>query len=152
MKLKYIFEFKIKLSLFLNQLLKANFSLLIGWYFSMLLLTPLIGIPLFIVILPFFSVFGVDFSNLGPIITVAWGVLFDIFFLTPLFLILSLKKFVGYCFKVKEKNEAILENDSTFPTENHKASLDFLIGFSCILVLIMGIVGGIILFVYQAMH
>ena len=31
---------------------------------------------------------NVEFSNLGPIATFCWGVLFDIFVLTPIFLIL----------------------------------------------------------------
>ncbi len=43
-------------------------------------------------ILPIYMSHHMEFSNLGPIATFCWGVMFDIFVLTPIFLVLlSLK-------------------------------------------------------------
>jgi hypothetical protein len=53
-----------------------------------------IGVLVLSVILFFFPIapicmsLNIEFSNLGPIATFCWGVMFDIFVLTPAFLIL----------------------------------------------------------------
>ena len=43
-----------------------------------------------------YSMLGKEFSNLGPIATFFWGILFELFVLSPLFLILLVVKIVRW--------------------------------------------------------
>ncbi len=43
---------------------------------------------------PLYSFLGLEFSNLGPIATCSWGIVFDLFVVTPLFVGLLIYKLV----------------------------------------------------------
>lgn len=56
-------------------------------------------IAFFFPIMPLSYILGFEVSNLGPISTAAWGLSFDIFVVTPIFLIFAIIKI----FKCKNK-------------------------------------------------
>ncbi len=66
----------------------TTFLKLIGTYFAMSAIVIVLGILIFFPICLIYSALNMEFSNLGPIATFVWGVLFDIFVITPLFFIL----------------------------------------------------------------
>jgi hypothetical protein len=68
---------------------------LLGIYFAIVVASPIVGAILFFFpILPIYERMGWEFSNLGPIATAAWGILFDIFVATPGFIILLIVKVI----------------------------------------------------------
>jgi hypothetical protein len=52
------------------------------------------GVLVFFPVLLVYSMLGKEFSNLGPIATFFWGILFELFVVSPLFLILLLVKMI----------------------------------------------------------
>lgn len=54
----------------------------------------ILGILLFFPLLLVYSMLGMEFSNLGPIATFFWGILFEVFVVTPVFLMLLIIKIV----------------------------------------------------------
>jgi hypothetical protein len=52
------------------------------------------SILVFFPMLAIYSMLGKEFPNLGPIATFAWGALFELFVVTPLFLILFFVKII----------------------------------------------------------
>jgi len=55
-------------------------SLVVGWF------------AFYFPVYPLYSVLGREFSNLGPIATFSWGVLFVLFIVTPIFVLALLVK------------------------------------------------------------
>jgi hypothetical protein len=72
----------------------ASFLKLIGTYFVVSAVVIGLGICIFFPILLIYSALGMEFSNLGPIATFVWGVLFEIFVITPLFIVLFIVKLI----------------------------------------------------------
>jgi hypothetical protein len=52
------------------------------------------SVLVFFPLLLIYSLLGKEFPNLGPIATFFWGVLFELFVVTPLFLLLFLIKLI----------------------------------------------------------
>ena len=74
---------------------RVSFLGLLGIYFAIVVGSPIIGAILFFFpILPIYAGMGWEFSNLGPIATFAWGIMFDIFVATPSFIILLIVKLI----------------------------------------------------------
>jgi hypothetical protein len=68
---------------------------LLGLYVAVLIASPIIGAVLFFFpILQICELMGWEPSNLGPIATFIWGILFDVFVATPGFIILAIVKLV----------------------------------------------------------
>ena len=66
---------------------------LVGRFLFVLVAAPAVGAMLFFFpILQICEFFNWEFSNLGPIATFFWGILFDIFFATPAFVLLLIYK------------------------------------------------------------
>ena len=72
----------------------ASFTKLIVTYFLVSAVVIVLGIFIFFPILLIYSALGMEFSNLGPIATFVWGVLFEAFVVTPLFIILLVVKLI----------------------------------------------------------
>jgi len=72
----------------------ASFPKLIATYFVVSAVVVVFGIFIFFPIVFIYSALGMEFSNLGPIATFVWGVLFEIFVITPLFIILFVVKLI----------------------------------------------------------
>ena len=72
----------------------ASFPKLIVTYLLVSAIVIVLGIFIFFPILLIYSTLGMEFSNLGPIATFVWGVLFEIFVITPLFIILFVVKLI----------------------------------------------------------
>jgi hypothetical protein len=51
-------------------------------------------IAFFFPVAPLSYLLDIEFSNLGPIATAAWGLLFDIFVVTPLFVYIGVVKII----------------------------------------------------------
>ena len=66
----------------------ASFLKLAAVYFAVSAVVIVLGIFIFFPMLLIYSALGREFSNLGPIVTLVWAVLFEIFVITPLFCIL----------------------------------------------------------------
>ena len=67
---------------------------LIGTYCLVSVIILALSILAFFPIVLVYSTLGQEFSNLGPIATFAWGILFEIFIVTPLFVILFVTKII----------------------------------------------------------
>lgn len=72
----------------------ASFLKLVATYFVVSAVVIVLSIAIFFPILLIYSALGMEFSNLGPIVTFVWGVLFEIFVITPLFMFLLVVKLV----------------------------------------------------------
>jgi hypothetical protein len=72
----------------------ASFLKLIGTYFVVSAIVIVLGIVIFFPILLIYTALGMEFSNLGPIATFVWGVLFEIFVITPLFIVVFIVKLI----------------------------------------------------------
>ena len=72
----------------------ASFLKLGGTYCVVSAAVIVLGILIFFPLLLIYSALGMEFSNLGPIATFVWGVLFEIFVITPLFIILFVVKLI----------------------------------------------------------
>jgi hypothetical protein len=72
----------------------TSFPKLIVRYLLVSAAVVILGIFIFFPILLIYSALGKEFSNLGPIATFVWGVLFEIFVITPLFIILMVVKLI----------------------------------------------------------
>jgi hypothetical protein len=72
----------------------ASFPKLVLTYCLVSAVVIVLGILIFFPILLIYSALGMEFSNLGPIATFVWGVLFEIFVITPLFVILFVVKLI----------------------------------------------------------
>ena len=72
----------------------ASFPKLIVTYFVVSAVVLVLGIIIFFPIILIYSALGMEFSNLGPIATFVWGVLFEIFVITPLFITLFVAKLI----------------------------------------------------------
>ena len=72
----------------------ASFSKLLVTYLLVSAVVIVLGIFIFFPILLIYSTLGMEFSNLGPIATFVWGLLFEIFVVTPLFAALFLVKLI----------------------------------------------------------
>ena len=74
---------------------RISFLGLTGTYLAALIASPIVGVILFFFpILPLYALMGWEFSDLGPIATFIWGILFDIFVATPAFIVLVVVKLV----------------------------------------------------------
>ena len=74
---------------------RISFLKLIGTYLAVLTASPIVGAILFFFpILPLYALMGWEFSNLGPIATFIYGIMFDIFVVTPAFIVLVIVKWV----------------------------------------------------------
>ena len=72
---------------------RISFLRLSGTYLAVLITSPIIGAGLFFFpILQICEMLGWEFSNLGPIATFIWGVMFDLFVATPAFILLLVAK------------------------------------------------------------
>jgi uncharacterized protein YqhQ len=72
----------------------ASYLKLILTYLVVSVVVIVLGIFIFFPILLIYSALGMEFSNLGPIATFVWGVLFEIFVITPLFIISFVVKLI----------------------------------------------------------
>jgi hypothetical protein len=70
----------------------VSFPKLFVVYCLVSVIVVVISIFAFLPLLLIYSMLGMEFPNLGPIATFVWGVLFDIFVVTPLFFILFIIK------------------------------------------------------------
>ena len=74
---------------------RISFLGLVAIYIAVVIASPIIGALLFFFpILPFYESMGWEFSNLGPIATFFWGMLFDVFVITPCFVAALIVKLV----------------------------------------------------------
>ncbi len=79
----------------MNRFDQINLPILFAIYLAVMICSPIIGAVLFFFpIYPFFALMGWEFSNLGPLATFFWGVLFDVFVVTPGFVALLVIKLV----------------------------------------------------------
>jgi len=68
---------------------------LIVLYFVVIIACIVLGvIAFFFPVMPLSYLLDIEFSNLGPIATAAWGLLFDIFVVTPLFIYFGVVKII----------------------------------------------------------
>jgi len=72
----------------------ASFLKLIVTYCLVSVVVVVLGVLVFFPIVFIWEELGMEFSNLGPIATFFWGVLFEIFVVTPLFFILFIIKII----------------------------------------------------------
>ena len=70
----------------------ASFLKLLLAYCMVTAVVVVSGVLVFFPLLAIYSALGKEFSNLGPIATFVWGVLFELFVVTPIFLILFIVK------------------------------------------------------------
>jgi hypothetical protein len=74
---------------------KNSFLKLAGIYVATMIGVFILGIVIFFFpILPIYSALGKEFSNLGPIATGLWGVIFDLVVVTPAFFFILILKYV----------------------------------------------------------
>jgi len=89
---------------------RISFLKLIGTYLAVLIASPIVGAILFFFpILPVYGLMGWEFSNLGPIATFIYGIMFDIFVATPAFMVLAIAKLV-------RKNSGRIKGDGNHTT------------------------------------
>lgn len=69
----------------MNWLDRNSFISWIAVYVAAMIISLLGAVLFFFPLLPVFTLLGWEFSNLGPIATFFWGLLFDVFVITPLF-------------------------------------------------------------------
>jgi hypothetical protein len=72
----------------------ASFLKLLLVYCRVSAIVLVSGVLVFIPVLGIYSILGKEFSNLGPIATFFWGILFELFVVSPLFLLLLLVKMI----------------------------------------------------------
>ena len=72
----------------------ASFLKLLLLYCLVSALVLVSSVLVFFPLLLIYSMLGKEFSNLGPIATFVWGLLFELIVVTPLFLLLFLIKMI----------------------------------------------------------
>jgi hypothetical protein len=66
---------------------KYSYLQLLAIYMAAMVVVLLCSIvAFFFPIMPLCYIFNIEFSNLGPIATAAWGILFNVLILTPAFI------------------------------------------------------------------
>jgi len=70
----------------------ATLQKLLLAYFVISAIILVLGVLIFFPLLLLYSIFGAEFSNLGPIATFFYGVMFNLFVVTPFFAILFIVK------------------------------------------------------------
>ena len=77
----------------------VSFLKLIGIYCLVSVIVVVLGVLIFFPLMLVYSMLGWEFSNLGPIATFVCGILFEIFVVTPIFVILFVTKIIRKCAK-----------------------------------------------------
>jgi hypothetical protein len=70
---------------------------LLGTYCAAIMIVAVLSFLLAFPLIFIYPLFGLEFSNLGPIATLFYGILFDMFVVTPAFLILFIAKIFRRC-------------------------------------------------------
>ncbi len=80
----------------INRIIQMSIPKLVISYIVALFIFIVVGyLAFFFPIGPLYSFLNLEFSNLGPIATCSWGVVFDLFVVTPLFIGLLIYKVVS---------------------------------------------------------